>query len=127
MFMADKRPIITDGTKDSPTILCLAFNTRTAKEMQAKIKEWEETYNIDLSHIVVMTLNACGHRAWSSTISKRLTVNKDKMKELLRQYINENLKGTDRDDAWSEVSAIRDAIAAAKNKGYIPDGKYEHA
>ena len=39
MFMADKRPIITDGTKDSPTILCLAFNTRIAKEMQAKIKE----------------------------------------------------------------------------------------
>src|SRR5215472_342906 len=110
MFVADKRPAITCGSELSPTILCLAFNTRIAKEMQAKLDEWAKETGINLSHIVVRTLNSCGHRAWMQTISKKIMVDKDKTKNMLRKFINE-LKGDDRSDAMEEYWSIVEAIS----------------
>jgi len=127
MFVADRRPIVLAGHAEAPTILCVAFNTRIVKDMTAKKDAWAKKLGIDLSHIEVRTLNGVGHRAWGSTISKKLVVDKDKTRNMLASYIRDNLKGTDKEDAWSEVANIRDAIASAKNKGYIPEGKFENA
>lgn len=112
---------------DEPVILSLAFNTRITKDMQEKLKEFKENLGVPIDHIEVRGLNSCGHRTWAATVSSRLTVDKKKTGNIVRQILSSELKGQDLKDAWDAYYDICDAVGAAKIKGYVPSGKYPHA
>ena len=83
------------------TILCLAFNKKIAVELEPKVPEG----------IIVKTLNALGHRAWSRAIGKpRLQLSTNKLYKIAQEQ---------------DISAnFADCLAlarAAKSMGLVPD------
>lgn len=95
--------------------LCLAFNKRIADEMAKRMP----------SHINCATLNSAGHRAWSSTIGKRLRVDTDKSYSILSEY-NGRLSPEDRKSAGEVFAATLRALRLAKSAGYVPESMRRH-
>ena len=96
--------------------LCLAFNKRIAKEMEARLP----------GHCVSATLNSVGHRAWGQAIGRRLIIDPRKNFAILKSLVDE-LSGDDKEAAYEDFSETLHAIAWAKTCGYVPDGKYPQA
>lgn len=95
-------------------IMSIAFNKRIAEEMSKKLP----------SHVSASTLNSVGHRAWGQFLNrKKITVDTKKNYNILKELI-ENLKGSERTEAFSDFSDTLRAIARAKTLGYIPPGKF---
>lgn len=92
-------------------ILCLAFNKKIALEMQARLP----------SNCTAMTLNSLGHRVWGDTLGRRLTIESNKVGDLLKAEL-EKLEGDEKKAAWDAFSDLTKTISFAKSCGYIPDG-----
>jgi DNA helicase-2/ATP-dependent DNA helicase PcrA len=95
-------------------ILCVAFNKRIADEMTARLP----------GHCSARTLNSIGHAAWGQTIGKRLTVQKAKTGDIVRDLDLTHIEQEELRDSFSDVMKL---TAKAKLYGYIPDGKYDDA
>ena len=91
-------------------ILSLAFNKRIADEMSKRLP----------GHVEVRTLNALGHRVWAAACGRRLVVDSNKMRGILRAVIDEMPKGARRDEAFEEFSDTLRLISKAKRDGYVP-------
>lgn len=91
-----------------PTI-CLAFNKRIADEMAKRMP----------SHILSATLNSTGHRAWGATIGKRLTVDTDKLYNIVKE-MNDRLPPAEKREAGETFAATLRAARLAKSAGYVP-------
>lgn len=94
-----------------PPVLCLAFNTRIAKEMQKRFLETTE----------VRTFNSLGHRIWQASCYNKLVLNENKTRDLFKSIISE-LDRDEQNACWEEWQEIRAAVGYAKSIGYIPDG-----
>ena len=96
------------------TTLAVAFNKRIAEELALRLPP----------HVVCKTLNALGHAAWSTAISRRLQVDMDKMFKLAKEVVpgsQERTKfGNSGDDTtFADVLAL---ARGAKSVGLVPKG-----
>jgi len=94
-------------------IMAVAFNKRIAEEMQRRLP----------GHVKCMTLNGVGHRAFSSALGKNVTLNTDKMYELLKEE-QDQLVG---DEKWEAREVFGDTLALLKKSkalGFIPPKLY---
>ncbi len=98
------------------TILCISFNKKIADEMRARLP----------SNCNSLTLNSLGHRVWSDTIGKRLTLNTKKNFEILTALMD-RLKPDDRESCYEAFGDMLKAIESGKTAGYIPDGRFPKA
>lgn len=98
------------------TILCISFNKKIADEMKARLP----------GNCTSMTLNSMGHRVWSDTIGKRLTLNTKKNYEILTALMDQ-LDAQDREDLFESFGDMLKAIESGKTAGYIPDGRFPKA
>lgn len=97
-------------------VLYLCFNKRNAKEAEARM----------LSTTTVRTFNSLGHRIWSKSCGKNLTMDFKKTQTILRAIIEESPKSA-RNVIWEVFYDVVDAVARAKAIGYVPEGKYPNA
>ena len=107
--------LITDELRSAP-ILSVAFNKRIAEEMSKRLG----------SHVKCATLNSVGHRAWAGHTKRKLTVDSNKTKAILKDLIDAS-KGADRQELYESFSPILKAVSAAKIAGYVPAGIYPDA
>lgn len=99
------------GALPKTSILCISFNKKIAEEMRSRLP----------SNCTSLTLNALGHRVWSDTLGKRLTLNTKKNFEILTALMAQ-IDADDRDEAYEAFSDMLRAIESGKTAGYIPDG-----
>lgn len=102
--------ILIANALPSVNMLCLAFNKKIAGEMKDKLPP----------NCTAMTLNSLGHRAWASTIGKRLTLKQDKCYTLLQEEL-ERLPEIERKEIYENLGTILRAIQTAKSAGHVPD------
>ena len=96
-------------------ILCVAFNKRIADEMGKRLP----------SHCVAKTMNSIGHTAWGQSIGKRLTLNKNKMGDILRDM---DLSRSEREELRELFGEVVQLASRAKLMGYVPNhGRFTEA
>ncbi len=100
---------------ESKPILYLAFNKKIADEAQQRLP----------SHCTARTLNALGHRAWSSQINKRLFVDKKKMFDLVIFHINDDFSLDEQRILNENFADLLRLTGFAKQCGYVPDSVAE--
>lgn len=98
------------GALPAQPILSLAFNKRIAEEMSKKLP----------GHVACATMNAIGHRAWAATSGRRLTLDTDKIKKILRAQIDA-LPRVERGEMFDKYADLMATIRAARIQGYIPE------
>lgn len=98
-------------------ILCLAFNTRVAKEMAQKLPESAD----------VRTFNSLGSRCWYAHIGKASKVDTKKTSDHFKEIVNGMRNATDRSIAWDHYWEVSQAVAMAKALGYVPEGRFPNA
>jgi DNA helicase II / ATP-dependent DNA helicase PcrA len=91
--------------------LSLAFNKRAADEMARVLPV----------HFRSATVNSIGHRAWSGTIGRRLTVDTKKTYNLVKAHLDA-LPRRERTAAYDLFGDITKTISRAKLNGYVPEG-----
>ena len=93
-------------------ILCLAFNKKIKLEMEERLPDW----------CTSSTLNSLGHRAFGSFIHRKIYLNKAKNYHILKQWIEDNLDGDDKEYFWEHLyEDTKDALGKAKSAGYVPE------
>ena len=97
-------------------LLCLAFNRRIAEEMKTRLP----------GNCEAMTLNSLGHRAWASTLGKRLIVDAGKNFSIIKQIVDA-LPRRDKTAAYDNFASILKAVEFGKTVGYVPTGKFENS
>ena len=97
-------------------LLCLAYNKKIATEMQARLPPTCEA----------MTLNSLGHRAWGTTLGKRLIVDTKKNFNIVKQIIDA-MPRRDKSAAYDDFAGILKAVDFGKITGYVPTGKFDNA
>lgn len=90
--------------------LYLVFNKRNADEAKDRMPYTYET----------RTFNACGHRAWAGKLYRNPSLAKDKVRDLLREIINEAPKAAS-GEMWNSYHQIVDGVNRAKTFGYVPE------
>lgn len=95
-------------------ILSIAFNRRIADEMAQRLP----------GHCSARTLNSIGHTAWGAYIGKKLTLDKGKTGDIVRNMSLSQAESDELRDCFSDVMKL---VGRAKNYGYVPEGKYEDA
>lgn len=90
-------------------ILSLAFNRRIADELSKRLP----------AHVECRTFNSLGHRVWSAAISRRLTVNTNKMHEALKRAV-EDLPRSKKEEGWDDFAETLRWLRFAKRDGYVP-------
>lgn len=96
-------------------VLCLAFNARITKKMQADFD----------SNTTVKSFNGLGYGIWRNTCSRAVVLDLDgngrdvKVGNLLKAAIAALPKDAQR-EAYDEFSSITAAVALAKSLGYVP-------
>lgn len=86
--------------------LALAFNVKIKKELEKRFP----------AHFSVMTMNGLGHRAWSRTIGKRLTLDERKLGTLVTAQCKRFGFQADTDQ-WG---TIRELVTLAMQAGLVP-------
>src|ERR1035437_1720428 len=95
-----------DAIAPDQRVLALAFNKSIADELQTRVP----------GHVIAMTMNSLGHRAWAKHIGTRLTLDKDKTGSILRKLCKDN------PGLWSYWSDIATLISKARLHGLVPNG-----
>lgn len=88
--------------------LALAFNVKIKKELESRLPK----------HITVKTMNGLGHSAWGRAISRKLTLETNKLGNALNAQAKEMGEKLSRDD-WSDARTL---IVAARHAGISPKG-----
>src|SRR6266852_3623779 len=89
--------------------LCLAFNKRIAEEMAKRFPDTTDC----------RTFNSLGHRIWSKTIPKRVTLDTKKTSNLFKEVAKAYSKN-DQKNLWENYFEITSAVGLAKSVGYVP-------
>lgn len=91
--------------------LAVAFNKKIATELEQRLAE----------HIDCKTMNALGHRAWMNAVNSRISLDTDKMYNILNRTIPHDLfdEAGDRAD---EISTCLKMCRFAKSGGLVPRG-----
>src|SRR5215472_16998607 len=97
--------IITDRA-----ILYLAFNKRIVTEAEKRMP----------SHVECRTQNSMGHRVWSQAIGRKLTVDADKNRNIIKLVID-TLNPRQKSEAWDCFSETLQWMSRAKRDGYVPN------
>lgn len=105
---------ITNVVKQKP-ILYLVFNKKNALEAEEKLT----------GLVRIKTLNGLGHTIWST--GRRVTLQKTKTQDHLRDLIGELKSQSDKNIIWEIFWPLVAAVGLAKNVGYVPEGKYPTA
>lgn len=92
-------------------ILSIAFNKRIADEMAERLP----------SHCSARTLNSIGHRAWAEYTGKRLSVDSNKIGDILRGIATTPTEKEIISEIFPDICRL---ASRAKLAGYIPEGKY---
>lgn len=87
--------------------LAIAFNKKTAVELQAKFPP----------HFKVMTMNGLGYGAWAKKIGGKLRVNEYKISDLIKEVASDRCVSLEEDDKFQTVRAF---VNDARNVGIIP-------
>lgn len=90
-------------------ILYLAFNKRIVDEAVKRMP----------SHVECRTQNSIGHRVWAAATGRRLVVQADKMRTIVRNIIQEMPK-SHQGPLWDEFSDTMRWLQRAKRDGYVP-------
>lgn len=93
-------------------ILCLAFNKKIAEEMTTRLPP----------NAKAMTLNSLGHRAWASSIGKRLILNKSKTYSIVSGLVEAVKDSRKRTEFFESFTDILRTVEHGKRSGWIPDG-----
>jgi superfamily I DNA/RNA helicase len=100
---------------NGPILYC-AFNKRIIEEAE-DLKDFPGK---------CQTLNSIGHRAWSQTIPKRVTIDTKKTYNIFKEVIK-SYRGEDARALWDSYSELSEAVSLAKAAGYIPKGIHPQA
>lgn len=93
------------------TTLSLAFNKKTADEMQKRMPQG----------VQCQTLNSLGHRVWGQALNgKRLLVSSSKMHHLTIEAI-EAAPSDERSHLYETLGDIGRYLSGSKNHGHVPD------
>lgn len=95
-------------------ILSIAFNKKIADEMALRLP----------GHCVAKTMNSIGHNAWAAFSGKRLTLDKNKMGNILRDM---DLTRPEKEEIREQFGEVVQLASRAKLMGYVPDGRFEEA
>lgn len=92
------------------TTLCLAFNKKTAVEMEKRMPP----------SVQCSTLNSLGHRVWAQHIGKKLLLSAGKLHHLTIAAI-EAAPSDDRSHLYENLGDLGRYISGSKNHGHVPD------
>lgn len=94
----------------SPGMVCaVAFNKRIQQDLEKALP----------SDVVCKTLNSIGHSAWGKVVGKRLTLDTDKIYNLLTDLIP--MEKFD-PEVIELRKIVKKGVELAKNQGYVPEG-----
>lgn len=99
-----------DAAQRSLPALLICFNKSIADEATRRMK----------ATTTVRTFNSLGHRIWSDYCSKRLTLNKNKIRDIFKALVDEAPRN-ERKEMWSLYDQTTTAVNRARSVGYIPD------
>lgn len=91
----------------SGSILALAFNVRIKKTLEEKIGHFA----------VCKTINGIGHGALCKFLGKRVRIDRDKLRKIVRDLLNED----ENEHLWELFSPIIQLVSRAKHHGLIPN------
>lgn len=100
--------MIDAAQKATPTLL-ICFNKSIATEAERRMK----------ATTMVRTFNGLGHRIWSDYCSRRLTLNKNKIRDIFKAIAEEAPK-SERKEMWSLYDQVTTAVNMSRSIGYIP-------
>lgn len=100
-----------DAAQRSVPTLLICFNKSIADEATRRMKPTT----------TVRTFNSLGHRVWSEYCSKRLTLNKNKIRDIFKALVDDAPK-SDRKHMWSLYDQTTSVVNMARSVGYIPSG-----
>ncbi len=89
------------------SILALAFNVRIKKTLESEIGHFA----------VCKTINGIGHGALCKFLGRRVSIDRDKLRKIVRDLLNEN----ENKHLWGYFSPIIQLVSRAKHHGLIPD------
>lgn len=98
-----------DAAQKSLPALLICFNKSIATEAERRMK----------ATTTVRTFNSLGHRIWSDYCSKRLTLNKNKIRDIFKQMVDDTPRN-DRKHMWSLYDQVTATVNMARSVGYIP-------
>ena len=98
-----------DATQRSIPTLLICFNKSIATEATERMR----------AITTVRTFNGLGHRIWSDYCSKRLTLNKNKIRDIFKALVDESPRN-ERKEMWSLYDQTTTAVNMARSVGYIP-------
>jgi superfamily I DNA/RNA helicase len=90
-------------------ILYLAFNKRIVTEAEKRMP----------SHVECRTQNSLGHRTWAQATGKRLIVDGDKNRNIMKTLVGE-LPRAQQQEAWEDYADTLKWMSRAKRDGYVP-------
>ena len=90
------------------SILALAFNVRIKKTLDEKIGHFA----------VCKTLNGVGHGALCKFLGRKVAIDRDKTRKVVRDLLNEK----ENKHLWELFSSISQLVSRAKHHGLIPKG-----
>lgn len=103
--------LIADALSDK-RILCLAFNSKIAKEMQERLPP----------NCEARTLNSLGNGILRDLIGRWPKVDGRKISQLVYEYVSAMPQGESKKLAFERLSEYSRTISMLKNNGYLPDG-----
>ena len=107
--------MIDAAQKSTPTLL-ICFNKSIATEAERRMR----------ASTTVRTFNGLGHRIWSDYCSRRLTLNKNKIRDIFKAIVDDAPK-SDRKHMWSLYDQTTAAVNMARSVGYIPSNHAKSA
>jgi hypothetical protein len=103
--------VLIDKALPSTPKLALCFNVRIKEEMAGRLSGVTEA----------KTLNSLGHNVWGKSIGRRLIVNKEKVRTLVKSHID-GMPYAQRGEAYENFSDMTRLISHGKLSGYVPTG-----
>jgi len=104
-----KTTTLTEGaTRLVGSVLALAFNVRIKKTLDERIGHFA----------VCKTINGVGHGAMCKFLGRKVRIDKDKTRKVVRDLLNEK----ENEHLWELFSSISQLVARAKHHGLIPAG-----
>lgn len=77
------------------------------------------------STTTIKTFNSIGHRIWADHCAKKLSLDKNKVKEIFKGIVEDAPK-TSRKEIWAEYDVVTNGVNLARALGYIPISHAKH-
>ena len=90
------------------SVLALAFNVRIKKGMEELIGHF----------VACQTINGCGHGALCKLLNRKVTIDRDKVRKIVREILNEK----ENKHLWALFGPLCQLVSRAKHHGLVPKG-----